>query len=77
MVTHNANIVVASDSENIIVANEHDLENPNPNEVKYYYQNGSLENEKIRFEVCEILEGGKPAFKQRENRYNFLLTEET
>lgn len=71
IVTHNANIVVAADSENIIIANEHDSENSNPDEVKYFYRNGSLENEEIRKMVCEILEGGKDAFKQRESRYNF------
>ncbi len=71
IVTHNANIVVASDSENVIIANEHDSENSNPNSTKYYYRNGSLENKQIRKSVCEILEGGKDAFKQRESRYNF------
>lgn len=71
IVTHNANIVVGADSENVIIANEHDEYNPNPNGVKFYYKNGSLENLDIKSEVCEILEGGQIAFKSRENRYNF------
>ena len=71
VVTHNANILVASDSENVIVANEHDEDNPNPNAIKYYYKNGSLENDEIRAAVCEILEGGPIAFEQRSNRYRF------
>src|SRR5699024_10592797 len=51
IVTHNANIVIGGDSENVIVANEHDEEYPNPDEVKYYYKNGSLEEKVIRNEV--------------------------
>lgn len=71
IVTHNANIVVGADSENVIVANEHDENAPNPEEVQFYYKNGGLEDIDIKTEVCEILEGGQGAFKFRVNRYNF------
>lgn len=71
IVTHNANIVIACDSENVIIANEHDAKNPNPDTIKYYYSNGGLEETKIRSKVCEILEGGEDAFKARESRYIF------
>lgn len=69
IVTHNANIVISCDSENVIIANEHDIKNKNPNNIKYYYKNGSLENKEIKENVCEILEGGITAFKNRESRY--------
>lgn len=70
VVTHNPNVAVASDSENIIIANEHDAENKNPNSIKFYYRNGSIENPEIEKEVCEILEGGTEAFMRRRLRYN-------
>lgn len=70
VVTHNPNVAVASDSENIIIANEHDAENKNPNGIKFYYRNGSIENPEIEKEVCEILEGGTEAFMRKRLRYN-------
>lgn len=73
IVTHNANVTIGSDSENVIIANEHDELHPNPNNAIYHYINGSLENNAIREKVCLILEGGVEAFKAREHRYNFDL----
>ncbi|MBU1580637.1 MAG: DNA repair protein, partial [Bacteroidetes bacterium] len=61
IVTHNANLVVNSDTEQVIVAQ-------NIDETLIYYS-GSLENEIIINDVCKILEGGKNAFEQRRNRY--------
>ncbi|MFC6292451.1 hypothetical protein BHU61_09465 [Macrococcus epidermidis] len=72
VVSHNANVTVAADSENIIIANEHDEENQNPNNNKFYYTNGSLENDLIERKVCKILEGGTDAFEKRRRRYTFL-----
>lgn len=61
IVSHNANLVVNSDSEQIIVAhNENGL---------LKYSSGSLENPDINKAVCQILEGGKTAFIKRERRY--------
>lgn len=85
MVTHNANLVVAADSECVIVANQAgqqaNLEN---DKYRFEYCSGSLEftyndearvgmlNKKgIRQHVCEILEGGIVAFKERELKYGF------
>jgi predicted metal-dependent phosphoesterase TrpH/energy-coupling factor transporter ATP-binding protein EcfA2 len=62
IVTHNANIVVNADAEQVIVATN--------NEEKLSYSSGSLENPKINQDVCNILEGGKVAFQQRRNKYN-------
>lgn len=83
LVTHNPNIVVGADSELVIVANQQGLDTPNEDGVKFQYTTGSLENSKekdadinivldsqgIKEHVCEILEGGNDAFKQRELKY--------
>lgn len=82
LVTHNPNVVVGSDAENVIVANQNSSKTPNKNNVQFNYINGPLENtfskpnpktllesKGIREHVIEILEGGKEAFKERENKY--------
>ncbi|SMN01592.1 ATPase involved in DNA repair [uncultured Candidatus Thioglobus sp.] len=83
LVTHNANIVVNADAEQVIVANQHGEDSKNQGDIKFQYITGSLENTKskdenfgivlqsqgIREHVCEILEGGIEAFKKRENKY--------
>ncbi|WGV59504.1 hypothetical protein QIH01_29230 [Brevibacillus brevis] len=61
--THNANLVVNADAEQIVVA---DFIN---NSI--VYTSGSIENNHIRKEVASLLEGGEEAFKQRENKYGF------
>ncbi len=65
IVTHNANLVVNADAEQIIVAKN--------NSELISYEAGGLENLQIREHVCEILEGGKDAFKKRENKYGFKV----
>ena len=83
LVTHNANIVVNADAEEVIVANQHGEDSKNQAETKFQYISGSLEStvlkspdidivlqsQGIREHVCEILEGGTEAFKKRENKY--------
>ena len=83
MVSHNANLVVNTDAENIIVANQSG-ENGNDNKnFRFEYVNGALEKtfsnnmalgvlykQGIREHVCEILEGGVDAFKKREEKYH-------
>ncbi len=83
LVTHNANIVVNADAEEVIVANQHGDDSKNSNDIKFQYISGSIENtnpknkqenivllsQGIREHVCEILEGGAEAFKKRENKY--------
>ena len=84
LVTHNPNIVVGADSELVIVANQNGIDTPNISAAKFQYTSGSLENTKeldnsinitlhsqgIKEHVCEILEGGNEAFKQRELKYD-------
>lgn len=63
IVSHNANLVVNADSEQVIIAN-------NVNE-KLSYDSGSLENEKVNYEICRILEGGQRAFEKRREKYMY------
>lgn len=86
LISHNANIVVATDSENIIVANQRGQnETEHNNQYRFEYVNGSLEtsfdkstdktlsdldSKGIRQHVCDILEGGDEAFLEREQKYS-------
>lgn len=86
LVTHNPNVVVGADAEEIIVANQHGIGNVNPDKVKFAYVTGALEEtftsndscvllkQGIREHVCELLEGGDEAFKLREAKYQILKT---
>lgn len=85
LVTHNPNVVVSSDTENVIVANQKGNDSKNDNGCRFQYRNGALENtspkdancehvlkaQGIREHVCEILEGGEAAFIKREQKYGF------
>lgn len=86
IVTHNSNIVIGADSELVIVSNQHGTNSPNRQDKKFDYIFGSIESSKekdnsisqilysqgIRQHICEILEGGKEAFKNRERKYGFI-----
>ncbi|WP_324753994.1 TrlF family AAA-like ATPase [Roseovarius sp. Pro17] len=66
MVTHNANLVVNTDADQIIIAEAgpHPVGGLPP--ITYY--GAGLESQEIRAEVCKILEGGEPAFQDRARR---------
>lgn len=71
LITHNPNLVVNGDSEQVIVATATRREDGLPH-IKY--TTGALENANadgsgIREQVCRILEGGADAFLKRERRY--------
>ena len=71
VITHNPNLVVNSDSEQVIIASTEKQANGLP---KISYCAGALENNvpqesDIRKQVCNILEGGDDAFRKRERRY--------
>ena len=63
VVTHNPNIAVACDSEQIIYTQM------NKETYEITYQTGSLENDNIREKVIDILEGTMPAFELRRLKY--------
>lgn len=82
--THNPNIVVGADSELVIIANQHGKKCENDNNIKFQYIGGSIEHtfkpkeehhgciltsQGIKEHICQILEGGEPAFIHRENKY--------
>lgn len=66
IVTHNANLVVNTDAEQVIVASCGPHRAGQLPEITY--ESGSLENPKIQKQVCEILEGGERAFRERARR---------
>ena len=67
VVTHNANLVVNTDSDQVIVADSRQTARAGLPDISYAM--GSLENPEIRAKVCETLEGGERAFLERERRY--------
>lgn len=83
MITHNANLAVLTDSDQIIVANQSGQQTNRDNRrYRFEYVTGPLEysftdesksgilyKKGIREHVCDILEGGEAAFKLRENKY--------
>lgn len=83
MVTHNANLVVSTDSECVIVANQSGQQiNDENDKYQFEYCFGSLETSSphrsgkgilnkssIRDHVCHVLEGGVNAFREREMKY--------
>ena len=73
IVTHNANLVVNTDADQVIVASSRP--NPSGGLPSVTYGGGSIENPAIRTVVCEILEGGEQAFRDRERRYRLQREE--
>lgn len=71
MVTHNANLVINTDADQIIVAEA----GPHPSGglPLIRYVAGGLENASIRKAVCDILEGGEAAFRERARRLRVRL----
>lgn len=71
IVTHNANLVVNTDADQVIVATagEHQIGHL----PSLTYQSGGIENPYIRTEICKILEGGEAAFRERAKRLRIQL----
>lgn len=65
IVTHNPNIAIACDAEQVIHCEINKLKN------EITYSSGSIENEVIRQKIIDVLEGTKPAFELRNKKYNF------
>ena len=85
VVTHNANVVVGADAEEVIIANQSGKEAENHSK-RFEYRCGAIENVSPIFEdgeirkgvlnqkgiqeqICDILEGGKDAFEKRASKY--------
>lgn len=71
MVTHNANLVINTDADQIIIAEA----GPHPHGAlpPISYRSGGLESAEIRKAVCDILEGGEHAFRERARRLRVRL----
>ncbi|NMA48965.1 MAG: hypothetical protein GX947_04255 [Tissierellia bacterium] len=67
-VTHNANISIAADSENIVLAKKVD--------GKCSYIASGIENTDFIEEVCMIVEGGQDALKKRGTKFNIPIIKE-
>ena len=64
MVTHNPNLAVVCDADQIIAAN---FERRNQSTIRYY--SGSIEDARSNAYVVTILEGTRPAFENRSQKY--------
>jgi DNA repair ATPase RecN/precorrin-6B methylase 1 len=64
--THNPNILVSGDAEQVVVLNSE-------GEIANY---GSIDDPRIVQDVIEIMEGGKEAFARRQKRYSSQLTKQ-
>lgn len=87
VVTHNANVVLGADAEQVIVANQAGKDAPNNDGIRFEYRSGAIEDnycevnsddtvrtgilsqKGIQTQICDILEGGKPALELRRNKY--------
>ena len=65
LVTHNPNLAVVCDSEQIITAS---IDKKNNNAV--FYHSGAIENPETNEKIMDILEGTQPAFENRELKYH-------
>ena len=65
MVTHNPNLAVVCDAEQIICATCDKVEK------QFSYLSGAIESPEIKARVIEILEGTEPAFTNRKRKYGF------
>lgn len=71
MVTHNANLVINTNADQVIVAEVGPHQEGMLPPITYYA--GGLENATVRKSVCDILEGGETAFKERARRLRVRL----
>lgn len=64
LVTHNPNLAIVSDAEQVIYVNI-DKEN----DYTFEYISGSIENREINEKIVQVLEGAMPAFNKRKQKY--------
>jgi len=69
IVTHNPNLSVVCDAEQIIYAK---IDKANKNTISY--TSGSIENPIINKNIVDVLEGTMPAFNNREAKYSLNKT---
>lgn len=67
IVTHNPNLAVVCDAEQIIYAS---IDKKDGNRVNY--EGGAIENPSINKHIVDILEGTMPAFENRDKKYHIV-----
>ena len=67
LVTHNPNLAVGADAEQIIYVNLDKAA-----DYKFSYECGSIENPRINLKVINVLEGTQPAFVKRRLSYQIM-----
>lgn len=65
MVTHNPNLAVVCDAEQIVCA---EIKKEDLNKV--VYETGAIEDRKINKKIVDVLEGTRPAFDKRDSKYH-------
>ena len=70
IITHNGNVGIGIDSENILIARDITLDN---NIKQFDYRSGCIEDTLFIKEVCDILEGGKEAMMKRTSKYGINI----
>ncbi len=63
VVTHNPNLAVVCDAEQVI----HAARDTTENAVKY--EAGAIENAAMNKHIIDVLEGTRPAFENRDSKY--------
>ena len=58
VVTHNANIVVGADAEEVIIANQNGADSPNKDSIQFFYRSGSIENDGPLLKETGVVEDG-------------------
>jgi hypothetical protein len=71
MVTHNANLVINTDTDQIIIAEVGTATGGGLPPISY--DSGGLDEKRVRKLVCDILEGGELAFRDRARRLRIAL----
>ena len=71
IVTHNANLVINTDADQIIIAESEKKVSSEIPTISYTI--GALENKDIRELACKILEGGREAFRNRAKRLRIKI----
>lgn len=64
IVTHNPNLAVVCDAEQVVCAYHN-----KPGDQKIWYVAGAIENPVINRRIVDVLEGTRPAFDTRESKY--------
>ncbi|WP_352549427.1 TrlF family AAA-like ATPase [Mesorhizobium sp. M0027] len=66
LVTHNPNLAVGADAEQIVYVKLDKTKN-----YKFSYESGAIENPNINRRIVDVLEGSQPAFVKRRLKYKF------